>query len=171
MVSKVRIYWDACTWISYINQEKSVALDNGTTENRFDMCLEVLKDAKENKIEIVTSTFTLAEVCKSPDVKSSPLDSLPSFFEKSYILTIAVDMTIGRQAQIMQTSGIVNLKPPDAVHLASAQRASVAEFHTFDSKILNLDGKIAGADGEPIKICKPTEGKPLGPLFDEDYEP
>ena len=122
MHNKKRVYWDACTWTSYINQEKSVPQDNGDTENRFEMCLEILKDAKKNKLEIVTSTFTLAEVCKSPDIKSSPLDNLPSFFEKSYILTIAVDMAIGRQAQNLQTTGIVNLKPPDAVHIASAQR-------------------------------------------------
>jgi len=168
MAKPLRVYWDACTWIAYINQEKAVENNGGQIENRFSMCLEILNQANDGKVEIVTSAFTLAEVCKNSEVKSSPLDNLPSFFEKSYILIVPVDLAIGRQAQIMQTSGLVNLKPPDAIHLASAQRASVAELHSFDGKILNLDGKIVSADGKPMKICKPTEGPPIGPLFEED---
>lgn len=167
MAKKTRVYWDACAWIAYINQEKKITNQDGTIENRFDMCRRILDDAENGTVEIVTSAFTLAEVCKSPDVKTSPLENLAAFFDRSYFLIIPVDMAIGRQAQSIQVSGLVNVKPPDAIHLASAQKASVKEFHTFDGKILNLDGTLAGTDGKPLKICKPTEGKPLGPLFDE----
>jgi hypothetical protein len=62
---------------------------------------------------------------------------------------------------------LVTLKPADTVHLASAQRARVTELHTFDDKILALDGKVLGADGAAIKVCRPTQGVPLGPLFEE----
>ena len=166
MAKITRVYWDACAWIAYINQEKVIATASGAQENRFAMCSEVLRLAQKGKLEIATSAFTLAEVCKNPEVKDSPLDNLPSFFEKSYILIVPVDMAIGRRSQAMQSSGLVNLKPPDAIHLASAQRAEVSELHTFDRKILDLDNKITGADGQPLKISKPTEGKPLGPLFE-----
>ena len=155
MAKSTRIYWDACAWIAYIARETSVRLSGGGTENRFLMCEGVLKAARAGKFEIVTSCFTLAEVCKNPDVKSSPVDNLPAFFERSYILTVPVDMAIGRRAQAMQASGIVSLKPPDTVHLASALRAEVEQFNTFDSAILKLDGHIAGRDGKPMKICKP----------------
>ncbi len=104
---------------------------------------------------------------QKPEVKDSPLDYLPGFFEKSYILIVPVDMAIGIRAQAMQTSGLVNLKPPDTIHLASAQRAKVIELHSFDDRILNLDGQIVGIDGNTMRICRPTEGKPLGPLFEE----
>lgn len=162
------VYWDACTWIAYINQEKAVAAEDGTTENRFAKCLEVLDKANNKKIEIVTSAFTLSEVCKSPKVRESPLDNLPGFFEKSYIIVVPVDLAIGRRAQNMQASGLVSLKPADSIHLASAIRAKVSELHTFDRGILKLDGVVPGADGNPIKICKPSEGVPLGPLFEND---
>lgn len=165
MPKPARVYWDACTWIAYINSEKVVPLRSGGTENRFSMCSSVFELAKKSKIEIVTSAFTLAEVCKSADILSSPLDNLASFFERSYILLIPVDLQIGRLAQNYQTSGLGGLKPPDAVHLASARRASVQEFHTFDDKILSLDGKINGLNEQPIKICRPTMGSSLGPLF------
>ena len=160
------VYWDACTWIAYINQEKEIALKDSVFENRFAMCLEILDRANGKKLEIVTSAFTLAEVCKNPEVRESPLDNLPGFFERSYIVTVPVDMSIGRRAQHMQASGLVSLNPADSIHLASAIRAKVSEFHTFDRGILKLDGLIHGADGKPIKICKPSEGPPLGPLFD-----
>lgn len=168
MTRKIRVYWDACAWIAYINQEKRVPLGDGSVENRFAMCREILRGAERGELEIATSTFTLAEVCKSPDIMDSPLDNLPSFFEKSYILTVALDLAIARRAQSIQTSGLFGLKPPDAVHLASAQRASARELHTFDKRILDLDGRLAGSDGQQIKICKPTEGTPLGPLFEND---
>ena len=165
-----RIYWDACTWIAYINQEKAIAQNDGSVENRFAKCLEVLDQANNKKLEIVTSAFTLAEVCKNPDVRDSPMENLPGFFEKSYIITIPVDMAIGRKAQHMQASGRVALKPADSIHLASAIRAKVTELHTFDGDILKLDESIPGVDGKPIKICKPSEGQPLGPLFDGEKD-
>ena len=39
-------------------------------------------------------------------------------------------------------------------------------MHTFDDKILALDGKMVGADGNLMKICRPTQGASLGPLFE-----
>lgn len=84
MANPQRIYWDACAWIAYIAKETAVPLKDGGKENRFIMCEAVLKGAREGKYEIVTSCFTLAEVCKSGEVKSSPVDNLPAFFEHSY---------------------------------------------------------------------------------------
>ena len=167
MAKVSRIYWDACTWIAYINQEREVNGPGGTIENRFEMCRSILDRADKGDIEIATSAFTLAEVCKPPNIDTSPLDRLASFFEKSYILIVPVDTAVGLKSQQIQGSGLANIKPPDAVHLASSQIASVNEFHTFDEKILKLDGHLAGLDGKIIKICKPTEGIPIGPLFDE----
>lgn len=169
MAKSQRVYWDACAWISFIAEERAVALRSGGTENRFSMCLSILEAAKKGKIEIVTSAFTLAEVCKSPEVIDSPIDNLAAFFERSYILIVPVDLSIGRRAQGMRTSGLVSLKPPDCIHLASAQRAKVSELHTFDQKILDLDGKVFSSEGTPLKICKPTLGNPL-PLFDDSNE-
>lgn len=166
MAKPQRIYWDACAWIAFIAEEKAVPLKDGGTENRYGMCLNILEAARKGKYEIVTSAFTLAEVCKSPEVIESPIDNLPAFFEKSYILIVPVDLAIGRRAQTMQASGLVTLKPADTVHLASAQRAKVVEMHTFDGKILALNGTIIGGDGNPLKICRPTQGAPLGPLFE-----
>ena len=165
MANRTRVYWDACTWVAYINQEKEIVLPDGGVEDRFAMCCDILKNAQDGRLEIATSTFTLAEVCKLREVRESPLDNLSGFVERSYILMIPLDMAVARRAQSIQTSGLYKVKPPDAVHLASAQRASVSSLHTFDKRILKLDGLLAGPSGDPIKICKPTEEGSMTPLF------
>ncbi len=168
MAKPTRVYWDACTWIAYLNKEENIRLPDGSTENRFSMCLDVLDRAEKGEIEIATSAFTLAEVCK--DIKIKTLENLSGFFDRSYIFMIPVDKSIGLKAQDMQVNGEINLKPPDAVHLASAYRSSAKELHTFDKRILGHNKKIAELWESRIKICKPGEGEPL-PLFENDRKP
>ena len=93
-----RVYWDACTWIAYLNKEENIRLPDGGTENRFLMCRDVLERAEKGEIEIATSTFTLAEVCKPKGVEIKNFENLPDFFNHSYIFMILVDMGIGLQS-------------------------------------------------------------------------
>jgi predicted nucleic acid-binding protein len=164
MANIKRVYWDACCWIAYIKQE--VVDVNGKRENRYEMCRQTLLEADKGAVEIVTSAFTLAEVCKSSEVKDSPVDHLPSFFDKSYILLVPVDKNVGLRAQSLQLAGLVGLKPPDTVHVASAIIAKCEELHTFDRRILNHNKRITGKDGEPMTICKPTQQVSAGPLLE-----
>lgn len=79
MSSPKRVYWDACVWIALIKQE-SIAKSDGSIEKRYARCSEVITMAEKGEIEIVTSAFTIAEVCKSSDVKESGVDNLPTFW-------------------------------------------------------------------------------------------
>ena len=65
------------------------------------------------------------------------------------------------------------MKPPDACHLATAALANVDEMHTFDRKLLDLNGLIDKLDGTKLKICKSDPGGRPAPLLDEivRYEP
>ena len=171
MAKTTRIYWDACSWIAVINEERAVPQKDGTLENRFSPCESVLNQAKQGEFDIVVSAFTLAEVCQNRVAKTTQKNILPAFLDHSFILVIPVDKDIGLKAQTLQISGIGNLKPQDAVHIASAQRANAKEFHTFDSDLLKLDGIISDDNGNLIKICKPGEGESLGGLFEEKKSP
>lgn len=169
MVKRTRIYWDACTWLAIINEERAVFKGEGKpTENRFAMCQNIIERAMEDEFEIVVSAFTLAEVCKSPVAKTENPSKLPSFLDHEFVLVVPVDKDVGLKAQTLQSSGLFGLKPADAVHIASAQRANVSEIHSFDSDMLKLDGQIAANNGNAIKICKPGEGTKLGGLFQND---
>jgi len=38
-------------------------------------------------------------------------------------------------------------------------------MHSFDGRLLDLDGLLDKADGTKLKICKPNSGVPPGPLL------
>lgn len=169
MSKPIRIYWDSCVWLAIILEERAVSKGEGQPdENRFAMCQSIIEGAERGIYEIIVSAFTLAEVCKSRKAKSENSPKLQLFLDHEYIIVIPVDKDIGLKAQTLQTSGLFGLKPADAVHIASAQRANVGELHSFDTDMLKLDRKIAGVNGQAIKICKPGEAEPLGGLFNED---
>lgn len=164
MAKAERIYWDACTWIAYIKKEMPSA-DSSFTEHRYTRCRDTLERAVKGEIEIATSAFNLAEVCKAPQEQSSPAINLPAFFDQPYILLVPVDKQVGLRAQNLQLSGVGNLKPPDAVHIASALVWNIPTFHTFDGKLLKLDNLLTMANGNQLHICMPESGTPA-PLFE-----
>ena len=133
MAKQARIYWDSCTWLAIVNEERSVFKGEGKPpENRFSMCKNIIERAQKDEFEIVVSAFTLSEICRSNEAKTENQSKLPFFLDHEFVLMVPLDKDVGLKAQSLQMSGLFGLKPPDAVHLASAQRANVVEFHTFD---------------------------------------
>lgn len=66
------VYWDACTRIADINQEKVIKLTADNVENRFAKCLEVLDKIDNEKLKIVAFALSVAELCNYPDVQERP---------------------------------------------------------------------------------------------------
>jgi predicted nucleic acid-binding protein len=161
-----RVYWDACAWIAYIQKEK-IRKDGRTIEDREQMCREVLEAAKKGSFEIATSALTYVEVCKEPTVRDKGSDKIAQFFENDYILPVNLDRLVGERARELMLKGFSKLKPPDAVHLASASLAKCEEMHTFDDKLLALDGQIGKPDGTKLRIRKPSASTAPAPLLDK----
>jgi predicted nucleic acid-binding protein len=160
-----RIYWDACVWIALIQREK-ILFPLEVAEDRDTMCRSVIEAAKKGTIEILTSTLSLAEVCKNPGIRSTRADLIADYFETDYILLANVDRGVGERARVLMTSGHSGLKPPDAIHLATAALSGVEEMHTFDGRLLDLNGVIDKSDGTKLRIRKPDPGGPPAPLLD-----
>ena len=89
------------------------------------------------------------------------------FFDNDYILLVNVDKHLGDFARRLMLAGHSGLKPPDAIHLATACIANVDEFHTFDDRLLALDRVIDRSDGTRLVIRKPAVPAPPAPLLDE----
>jgi predicted nucleic acid-binding protein len=160
-----RVYWDACVWLALILREK-ITLPDGGIEDRETMCRTVIEAAKKGSTEILTSTFCLVEVCKVPSEKKETADKVADFFENDYILLTNVDRLVAERGRDLMVSHS-GLKPPDAVHLATAAVSpGIVEMHTFDDRLLRLDGLIDKADGTKLKICKPDAGAPPAPLLE-----
>ncbi len=164
--SPKRVYWDACAWIALIQMEKVRDKGGVITEDRETMCKAVIYEAEEGNIEIVTSAFSLVEVCKDPGVKNNASDKIAAYFEHDFVLLANLDRFVGERARELMRAGYSKLKPPDASHLATAAIANVDEMQTFDGKLLDLDGLITKANGTKLKITKPgPSGAPL-PLLE-----
>jgi predicted nucleic acid-binding protein len=164
MADPARIYWDACAWIAYIQKEMP-GPDSSFTEPRHEMCRSVLLQAVAGTVVLVTSAYTLAEVCKKAKDPTSPGVDLASFFNHQYILLTNVDKQVGLRAQSLQLAGVGKLSPQDSVHLASALVANVSVLHTFDAELLELDEVFTLDDGNKMRIVRPTEENPQPGLF------
>ncbi len=105
------------------------------------------------------------EVCKDPASASEAASRFHEFLELEYVLLVTLDRAIGEKARELMQGGYSGLKPLDATHLATAIVANAHEMHTFDRKLLDLDGLLAKAGGSNLKICKPDPGGSL-PLFE-----
>lgn len=157
-----RVCWDACVWIALIQGERIV--EGGV--DRVTRCKAVIEQAKKAKIEIAMSALCLAEVCRNKDIKDADPQKIADFFEQDYLLLVNVDKDVGERARQLMMAGIPKLKPADACHLATAATTpNVVELHTFDEKLLNLNGSISKADGTPLRICWPDVGEPPPPLL------
>lgn len=162
--SPKRVAWDACAWIAHILKEK-IQQPNGVVEDRGAMCRQVLAAAEKNILEVAVSAFSLAEVvAKGSGVEESVIRA---YFDNDYILMVAVDTVVGDKARSLMLADHPGLKPPDSIYLATACITNADELHTFDRRLLALDGKIDKQDGTRLIIRKPAVPAPPAPLLEE----
>ena len=138
-----RRYWDSCNWISLIAEDE---------EERAAICQQILNDAAQGGCVVLTSALTLAEVVKGrgqPQLTEPEEQTIIRFFEHSYILVADVTRTVAETARRLVREH--RLKPPDAIHLATALLANADVFETWNMNDFgHLDGIM------PIKIRPPT---------------
>lgn len=149
------IYWDADAWLSYINGEA----------DRLPTLDALLADSSSPKgnIEIYTSEVSEVEVAfaKSeqdnkvldPDVEKQ-IDEL--WADRDTLKTIEYHHTIGIQARAIIRLAIEKgwqLKPMDAIHLATAKQCQATEFHTYDKRLLKYSNDIGFPIVEPHVIA------------------
>jgi predicted nucleic acid-binding protein len=162
--SPKRVCWDACTWIALIQKERIRDASDKVIEDRYALCRSVIDLAEKGSVEIATSGLCLVEVNK--ESKDTSRDQIVTFFENDYILLVPLDKVVGTHARDLMFAAYPGLKPPDASHLATALVSNSDELHTFDRRLLGLDGRLTKLDGTVLKICKPAFGGRELPLLD-----
>ncbi len=139
-------YWDSCCFLCWLKKEPE-----------HEKCKGVLESAEIGKLNIVTSAYTIAEVIylnKKSHSKISKTDSdkICRFFERDYIIPINVDRYVAEDARNLLWK-YEALRPADAIHVASAIKAGIYVFDTFDDYLIKQSGTI----GEPpLTITKPN---------------
>jgi len=166
--SPSRVGWDSCAWIAHIQRERIFGADGKTViEDRGAMCRPVLDAAEGGIIEIAVSALSLVEVLARNRTSGMDDQKVRDFFDNDYILLVNVDKHLGDFARRLMLAGHPGLKPLDAIHLATACVANVDAFHTFDDRLLALDGMIDRSDGRRLMIKKPAVPASPAPLLDE----
>lgn len=146
-----RIYWDSDVWLSCVNGYP----------DRLPVLETLLADSRASlaDIELLTSTVAQTEVAFAlteresqtldPEVEAK-IDSL--WTDKRAITLVEYHTAIAREARGLIRLGIEHqwqLKPLDAIHLATARWLGVREFHTYDRKLRRYSEQVGFSIMEP----------------------
>ena len=149
--SRMRVYWDSCVWLSYVN---------GMTD-RLPVLDALLAESASEKgtITILTSVLSQVEVAfgateqtkKVLDLSiESEIDQL--WADRDTVKLVEYHELIGIEARNLIRSGVSRgwrLKPMDAIHLATAKSVGVNEFHTYDQELTKYSKDLGFTIGEP----------------------
>lgn len=139
-------YWDSNTFLGWLAEEP----------DKVDLCRPVIEAATAGKLSIITSALTIAEVLwlkGKPKITSEQATQIEAFFRHRWIVVREVDRFIAEAAR--QLFWDQNVKPKDAVHLATAlaQDVPIERFDTFDKGLIKLSGKLGHP---PLRIGLPN---------------
>jgi len=136
-------YWDANCFLGWLKAEP----------DKVRLCEGVVQAAEAGKVKIVTSALTLTEVIwlkGHPKLPREREDAIRDFFQQEYIQLVNVDRGTAEQARELVWAH--NVKPKDAIHVATAIRRKVEVLDTFDGALLELNGQL----GTPaLRIIEP----------------
>lgn len=139
MASINYIYCDACFFIAYFkNEEGRVASISGCFE-------EVLDDINKKLVTSMLSVTEVALVAAERFDVSREIDEIEMLDKlwrnTSLVELVEYNFSLARRARAL-VRRFNGLKPPDAIHLATAQLVGVPKFYTYDDKLLKLSEKF-----------------------------
>ena len=149
MSEPLATYWDSCVFIDALRK----------TPGRWEHIRYLEDDARSGGSYIYTSTLTIAEVVRCKDDETftdAERRLIANYFTHSFVKIIPVDRIVARAAADIVR--VHRLKPPDAIHVATALRAKCAVLYTYDG--VDGGGLLAKHDqiGTPtLPIKRPGE--------------
>lgn len=140
-----RRLWDSCVAIGYLAGDSRIQTD----------CERIIQQAQRGEAEIAVSVMATIEVAYLQGYSASDSEAhIKEFFSRDYVIPIAIDMGIAEIARglIRKYRTGPRIKPPDAIHLATAMQWKIPIVETTDPGLLRLD-RLEG--DPPITIRTP----------------
>lgn len=151
-MSAVLIYWDSDAFLAWLQNEPGKA----------EFCEGTIKRAEAGEVLIVTSALTITEVLwmrGAPKVSRDKAQILRRFFRRSFIRVRNVTRAVAENAQEIVWD--YNIRPKDALHVATALDAKAIALETFDEGLINKTGTV----GEPPLVIRKPIAPPQGKLL------
>jgi predicted nucleic acid-binding protein len=137
------VYWDACVFISLLNSDPV----------RADVAKEILQQFETEKNgQVVTSATSKVEVAYVASERAnrvldeSIIERMDQWWEASPIIQVVeFHDDVALLARDLIRRAILDkwqLKPIDAIHLATAQWIDAKEFHTYDGRLLEKGERL-----------------------------
>lgn len=146
---KQLVYWDADCFLGLLNQDKSSSEMAG--------CQNVWQACEKGIYHIVTSTLTTAEVIhvkKLPKLDQKHRDLVSNYFRQEFISQKPLTREIAELARDVVWDS--NIKPKDAIHIATCAFYKIRELHSFDKNL--IDKKTINVNGFVINLTQPVTG-------------
>lgn len=155
MKGKKKIYWDACIFLAWLQNEPCKP---GVMEG----IEETVRQVHNNEVILFTSIMTQTEVLESKMSKAAGT-KFENLFKRRNVLWVNHDPRVGRLSHDIRdyyAQRGINISQADSVHLASAILYEADEVHTLDGSgkrkrhadLLPLNGNVAG---HKLKIMEP----------------
>ena len=141
-----RRLWDSSTIIGHLADDYGIEL----------VCREIIQQAERGETEILVSQFAKAECAYLRGMPHEDAEqTIAEFFARRYVVPVELDDRVATLARHLVRKYLNNpkLRPPDAIHLASALVAGVPFLETKDPDLLRLDGMEGGSS--PLSIRWP----------------
>jgi predicted nucleic acid-binding protein len=130
-----RPYLDSSVYIAAIRGEVG----------RADVAKHILEDAEAGKLQVVGSTFVIAEVIRAknqPPLSQEDEQIVDQYVMRESMIWVELDVSLALEARrIARAHG---LKPADAVHLASAIKGEADVLFRWDDRFIKDGGTIEG---------------------------
>ena len=130
----IGVYWDSSIWIALIKHE----IKNGVDRTLIPRM--IIEDAIKNEVTIYISRLTIVEVHKKRNYTSlteaEDSEVQANFFQHEYIKKIDVDRDVAEKAR--EIAWRYNLRPNDAIHVASAKKVTAQVLHHWDGDFNNV---------------------------------
>ena len=154
--------WDSNVIIDYLSGAVRAA----------QQCPAIIGEAERGEIEIVVSTTAETEVVSLDGSTDQDAElRIREFFSRVYILRANVDSLVGELSRQLvrdypRMGQLLQVKPKDAVHVATALRWRIPVLETFDDNLIDRIAAEPHKLPRPLELRHPTAATPQGTLFD-----